>query len=62
MNIEMSVDRRRRDLGPRHQPADRRIDPQASGPTGNCGRPALKGNIRYLPSPQIAVSPNGDCT
>ncbi len=36
------------------------INPRASGPTGTCGRPALNGNIRYLPSPQIAVTPNGN--
>jgi len=36
------------------------INPQASGPTASCGRPALNGNIRYLPSPQITVSPNGN--
>lgn len=36
------------------------INPYQSGPTANCGRPALNGNIRYLSSPQIAVSPNGD--
>ncbi|MEM7082096.1 MAG: proprotein convertase P-domain-containing protein [Pseudomonadota bacterium] len=36
------------------------VNPYASGPTGNCGRPALNGNIRYLSSPQIAVTPNGD--
>ena len=36
------------------------INPQASGPTGTCARPALNGNIRYLPSPQIAVTPNGN--
>ncbi len=35
------------------------INPQASGPTATCGRPALNGNIRYLPSPQITVTPNG---
>jgi hypothetical protein len=29
-------------------------NPQDATATGNCGRPALKGNIRYLPSPQIA--------
>ncbi len=34
------------------------INPQAAGPTGTCGRPALNGNIRYLPSPQIAVGPD----
>nr|HRC84572.1 sialidase family protein [Thermoanaerobaculia bacterium] len=27
--------------------------------TSSCGRPALKGNVRYLPSPTIAVGPNG---
>ena len=36
------------------------INPRASTPTASCGRPALNGNIRYLPSPQITVSPNGD--
>lgn len=35
------------------------INPRASAPTASCGRPALNGNIRYLPSPQITVSPNG---
>ena len=34
------------------------INPQAAGPTSSCGRPALNGNIRYLPSPQIAVGPD----
>ncbi|MEO1574580.1 MAG: proprotein convertase P-domain-containing protein, partial [Pseudomonadota bacterium] len=32
-------------------------DPTA---TANCGRSALNGNVRYLASPQIAVTPNGD--
>ena len=36
------------------------INPREAAATASCGRPALKGNIRYLPSPQIAVSPNGD--
>ncbi|MEO1574667.1 MAG: thrombospondin type 3 repeat-containing protein, partial [Pseudomonadota bacterium] len=36
------------------------VNPYAAGPTALCGRPALNGNIRYLPSPQLAVSPNGD--
>ena len=36
------------------------INPRASTPTASCGRPALNGNIRYLPSPQITVSPNGN--
>ena len=34
-------------------------NPQDATATGNCGRPALNGNIRYLPSPQIAVGPDG---
>ena len=34
------------------------INPQAAGPTATCGRPALNGNIRYLPSPQITVGPD----
>jgi hypothetical protein len=41
-------------------PAASKINPYASNPTNNfCGRPALNGNIRYLPSPQIAVTPDG---
>ena len=36
------------------------INPRASAPTTTCSRPALNGNIRYLPSPQITVSPNGN--
>jgi len=36
------------------------INPYSASETLNCGRPALRGNIRYLPSPQIAVTPNGD--
>ncbi len=36
------------------------VNPFASGPTNQCGRPALNGQIRYLPSPQVVVSPNGD--
>ena len=41
-------------------PMSGEINPRASSPTSSCGRPALNGNIRYLPSPQIAVSANGD--
>jgi hypothetical protein len=33
--------------------------PQNTVATGNCGRAALKGNIRYLPSPQLVVGPDG---
>ncbi len=36
------------------------VNPYDSTATSSCGRPALNGNIRYLPSGQIAVSPNGD--
>jgi hypothetical protein len=33
--------------------------PRAAAATSSCGRPALNGNIRYLPSPQIAVGSDG---
>jgi hypothetical protein len=36
------------------------VNPYDNTATSSCGRPALNGNIRYLPSGQIAVSPNGD--
>ena len=46
---------------PGRQSADRRRQPAADATaTASCGRPALNGNIRYLPSPQIAVGPDGD--
>ncbi len=35
------------------------VNPQDATATANCFRPALNGNIRYLPSPQIAVAPDG---
>jgi hypothetical protein len=41
-------------------PMTGQVNPRDSSATSSCGRPALKGNIRYLPSPQIAVSPNGN--
>lgn len=34
-------------------------NPRDATATGNCGRPALDGNIRYLPSPQLVVGPDG---
>lgn len=34
--------------------------PQDLNATNFCGRTALKGNVRYLPSPQIVVSPDGN--
>ncbi len=33
--------------------------PRDSAATSACGRVALRGNIRYLPSPQIVVGPDG---
>ncbi|MFK8016238.1 MAG: proprotein convertase P-domain-containing protein [Gammaproteobacteria bacterium] len=36
------------------------VSPNDNTAFGACGRPALNGNIRYLSSPQIAVTPNGD--
>ncbi len=36
------------------------VNPYEQGPTSFCGRPALNGNIRYLPSPQIQAGPSGD--
>lgn len=36
------------------------VNPYDASATNNCGRPALNGNLRYLASPQIAVTPNGD--
>ena len=41
-------------------PAANLAGPEDAAATGFCGRDALNGNIRYLPSPQIAVGPNGD--
>ncbi|HEX4953698.1 MAG TPA: sialidase family protein [Thermoanaerobaculia bacterium] len=35
------------------------VNPRDTTATSSCGRPALKGNIRYLPSPQIAVGSDG---
>ncbi|RLE20000.1 MAG: hypothetical protein DRJ65_19160 [Acidobacteria bacterium] len=40
-------------------PASGKTQPQHSSATGSCGRAALNGNIRYLPSPQIAVDATG---
>ena len=39
-------------------PAVNKVQPQDAAATSSCGRAALKGNIRYLPSPQIAVGPD----
>ncbi len=35
------------------------VNPRDATATGNCGRPALNENIRYLPSPQVAVGSDG---
>ena len=40
-------------------PAASVLRPQNTGATGNCGRAALNGNIRYLPSPQLVVGSDG---
>jgi hypothetical protein len=40
-------------------PAANVAQPQDAGATSNCGRAALKGNIRYLPSPQVVVGSDG---
>ena len=40
-------------------PASSKTQPQHNSATGSCGRAALNGNIRYLPSPQIAVDTGG---
>ncbi|MFK7886542.1 MAG: proprotein convertase P-domain-containing protein [Gammaproteobacteria bacterium] len=36
------------------------VNPADAAATGACGRSALNGNVRYLASPQIGVTPNGD--
>lgn len=35
------------------------VVPRDAGATSNCGRDALNGDIRYLPSPQIVIGPEG---
>ncbi len=41
-------------------PATGKTVPQNASATSSCGRPALKGNIRYLPSPTVAVDSVGN--
>ena len=42
-------------------PMTGKVNPYESAATNTfCGRPALHGRVRYLPSPQLAASPNGD--
>ena len=40
-------------------PITNEVNPRDNASSGVCGRPALDGNIRYLPSPQLAVGPDG---
>jgi hypothetical protein len=40
-------------------PMSGKTNPYLQSAETACGRPALNGNIRYLPSPQIVVSPDG---
>ncbi len=40
-------------------PMTGQVNPRAAVATGNCGRPAVNGNVRILPSPQVAVTPDG---
>ncbi len=40
-------------------PAAGKASPEHSSATSNCGRAALNGNIRYLPSPQVVAGPDG---
>ncbi len=42
------------------QPLSAGVAARDSAATSACGRTALKGNIRYLPSPQIEAGPNGN--
>ncbi len=40
-------------------PMTNKTNPRDTASTSSCGRPALKGNVRYLPSPEIAVGADG---
>ena len=40
-------------------PATGEVNPRDNAASGACFRPALDGNIRYLPSPQLVVGPDG---
>ncbi|MEO7795332.1 MAG: hypothetical protein ABIV06_11225, partial [Thermoanaerobaculia bacterium] len=40
------------------QPAVDVVNPRDAAASSTCGRTALNGNLRYLPSPQIAVGPD----
>ncbi|HHJ07222.1 MAG TPA: hypothetical protein ENK24_06955, partial [Anaerolineae bacterium] len=41
-------------------PANNVTSPRDSGSTTTCGRPAINGDVRYLPAPQIAVDKNSN--
>jgi hypothetical protein len=43
----------------RTNPLTNAVNPRENADTIGCGRPALNGDIRYLPSPQIVVGPSG---
>lgn len=45
---------------PLTNPMSDRVNPRDATATANCGRPALNGNIRYYPYPQIAVDQNSN--
>jgi len=36
-----------------------KVNPRDATATSNCGRPALHGNIRIIPWPQVAIGPDG---
>ncbi|MFP5284833.1 MAG: sialidase family protein, partial [Thermoanaerobaculia bacterium] len=40
-------------------PLSNAVSPRDSAASSSCGRPALRGNLRYLASPQIAVDSSG---
>lgn len=46
-------------FSPLTPPVTGQDNPRDGVATANCGRPALNGNIRYLPSPQLAVGTDG---
>jgi len=48
-----------RTFQPVTNPISGAVNPRDASATSTCGRPALKGNIRYLPSPQIEADPQG---
>ena len=58
-NIEVEIERSTDggvSYAPVTFPVTNRVNPRDSTATGNCGRPALGGNIRYLPSPLVLAT------